>query len=415
MNILYCIQTAFGNLRANKMRSALTMLGVIIGVSAVIMMVAILEGMSFRVTKEFKKMGSNLILTFYEPDRTERKLTTRRIDGMTMEDVRAIREKCDLVKSLSPELPIQSGAKAKYAGRDLDVTPTGVLADYQRLRSVDVARGRFISDEDSDSWAKVCVIGDKVRTELFKAEDPIGRDVEVNGISLTVVGVMISKGRTFEGDEDTKIFVPLTTVQKRMVGRDLVGVIYAEPVSLDKMDAAKDQIWQLLMHRYNNLIGFKVDSLDNMLNSIKSVIAIFTLVLGSIAGLALLVGGIGIMNIMLVSVTERTREIGIRKAIGAKKKDILIQFLIESGTVSGLGGLTGVVIGTAFAYLIGYITTFIPSLTNPQTGEKGMAIYVPFSFSFAAFAFSAGIGIFFGIYPAMRAASLDPIEALRHE
>ena len=415
MNLWHCLQTAFGNLRANKLRSGLTMLGVIIGVSAVIMMVAILQGASERVTNEFKKLGSNLILVIYSPDREERKATTRRIDGLTMDDVRAIQQKCDLVKAISPELPMPGSVKAKYAGRETDASPSGVVPDYERLRNVQVDHGRFISAEDVQSWAKVCVIGDKVRKELFQDADPIGRDIEVQGVNLTVVGTIAPKGRTFEGDADKLVFAPLTTVQKRYIGQELVEVIYAEPVDFQHMDQAKDQIWQLLMLRYNNLPGFRVDSLDSMLDSIHQVIAIFTLVMGSIAGLALLVGGIGIMNIMLVSVTERTREIGIRKAIGAKRKDILTQFLIESATISGVGGLMGIAIGTATAYGIGYITQMIPAMQNARTGEKGMAIYVPFGFSLGAFAFSAFVGIFFGIYPAIRASRLDPIQALRHE
>jgi putative ABC transport system permease protein len=415
MSLWHCLTIALNNLRANKLRSALTMLGIIIGVSAVIMMVAILQGMSARVTDEFNKMGSNLILVLYDPSQKEKQKATHRIDGFKMDDVRDIRQHCDLIKTLSPELPMQNGATAKFGGKSIDVLPNGVMPDYQRLRNVKVAHGRFLSDEDADNWAKVCVIGDRVRQDLFDNENPIGKNIEVDGLSLTVIGVAVPKGRTFEGDEDKRIFVPLTTVQKRLLGNELVGVIYAEPVSLDKINDAKDQIWQRLMLKYSDVPGVKVDSLDNMLNSINAVLAAFTLVLGSIAGLALLVGGIGIMNIMLVSVTERTREIGVRKAIGAKRKDILRQFLIESATLSGIGGLTGVIIGTTMAYVVGFITTFIPALSNPNQGQKGMTMYVPPWVMIGSFIFSAGVGIFFGIYPAIRASALDPITALRHE
>jgi putative ABC transport system permease protein len=415
MSLWHCLTIALNNLRANKLRSALTMLGIIIGVSAVIMMVAILQGMSARITDEFNKLGSNLILVLYDPSRKEKEKATHRIDGFTMNDVRDIQQHCDLIKTLSPELPMGSAVPAKYAGKSIDVSPNGVMPDYQRLRNVKVADGRFIADADADNWAKVCVIGDKVRRDLFDNADPIGKNIEVSGLTLAIIGVAEPKGRTFEGDEDTKIFVPLTTVQKRLLGKEQVGVIYAEPVSLDKMNEAKDQIWHLLMRHYADVPGVKVDSLDNMLNSINAVLAAFTIVLGSIAGLALLVGGIGIMNIMLVSVTERTREIGVRKAIGAKRKDILRQFLIESATLSGIGGLTGVILGTATAYLVGFITTFIPALSNPNSDHKGMTMYVPPWVMIGSFVFSAGVGIFFGIYPAIRASALDPITALRHE
>jgi putative ABC transport system permease protein len=415
MNIWYSIQIALDNLRANKLRSALTMLGIIIGVSAVIMMVAILQGMSKRVGDEFNKLGSNLILVVYDPNSKEKKTATRKIDGFTMRDVEEIRQRCNLIKTLSPELPLGGSATAKHAGLDVSVSPTGVMADYGRLRNVQIARGRFISQEDAENWAKVCVIGDKVRRELFPTENPLGANIVVDGLSLTVVGVAAPKGRTFNGDADELVFIPLTTVQKRLVGSEQVGTIYAEPVSLEQMTAAKDQIWQTLMRHYDNVPGVKVDSLDSMLASINAVFAAFTLVLGSIAGLALLVGGIGIMNIMLVSVTERTREIGVRKAIGAKRKDILAQFVIESGTLSGIGGLTGVIIGTCSAYLVGYITTFIPSLADKQSQHKGLDMFVPPWIMIGAFAFSAGVGLFFGIYPAIRASRLDPIQALRHE
>jgi len=409
-----CVRVAFDNLRSNKLRTGLTMLGMIVGVSAVILMVAILQGASSRITQEFEKLGSSLILVIYQPTQDDLKATTRRIDGLTMDDVSAIRQQCGDIAAISPELPLGDG-KAEFSGRTMAVTSNGVEPDYALLRNVQVGRGRFISDDDLDSWAKVCVIGCKVASELFKNTDPIGQELQLNGQSLLVVGVVAPKGRTVEGDADALIFIPLTTVQKRFAGKDLVGVIWAEPRSLAEMDAAKDQIWQLLMRRYQNLPGFRVDSLDNVLNSIHEVIAIFTMVLASIAGLALLVGGIGIMNIMLVSVTERTREIGLRKAVGATARDILGQFLIEAATISGVGGLAGIAMGAGAAYAIGCITQFIPALVDPQTGAKGLAIYVPPLFCIGAFAFSACIGVVFGVYPAIRAARLSPIDALRHE
>ncbi|MDE2127437.1 MAG: ABC transporter permease [Armatimonadetes bacterium] len=415
MQYFYAFLTALDNLRANKLRSALTMLGVIIGVTAVIMMVAILEGSMSRVTGEFQKLGSNLIIIVYNPDKADLKKTTRRITGLTMEDVAAIQQQCNLIGQVSPEMQLTGGGSAEYEGRELDVTGDGVGAEYAQLRNAVVQEGRFISNQDVRTWAKVCVIGSEVKDKLFLKEDPIGKDLSVNGIYLTVVGVLEPKGRTFNGDADLQVFIPISTVQKRLLGTENVSAIYAEPVSLKQMDAAKDQVWRLLMLRYNNLPGFTVDSMDNILDSIRRVIAIFTMLLGSIAGLALLVGGIGIMNIMLVSVTERTREIGLRKAVGARGRDILLQFLIEAAVLSGTGGLTGVLLGSSAAWFIGFATQFIPSLTNPRSGEKGIAMYVPPSLAIGALVFSAGVGMFFGIYPAYRASKLDPIEALRHE
>jgi putative ABC transport system permease protein len=415
MSFWHCLQVAFENLRANKLRSALTMLGIIIGVSAVIMMVAIMQGFAARFERQIRKLGSDLIFVTYQPDADERKRLTKHIEGLKMDDVLAIQQHCDLIRRISPEMPLGNQTRAKYNGQDTDVAPDGVLPDYEVIRNVTVEHGRFISEQDVETWATVCVIGDKVRLELFKDTDPLGKDIEINGQSLTVVGVLTPKGRTFEGDADKAIYLPLSTVQKRFIGTEMVGVIFAQPKDPRKMDEAKDQVWQALMRRYDNLPGWRVDSFDTLLDLVKTFLGAFTLVLGAIAGLALLVGGIGVMNIMLVSVTERTREIGIRKAVGAKSRDILLQFVVESATLSGIGGLTGVVIGTGSAYLIGYITTFIPQLVDLRSHERGMSVYVPPEVMVGAFLFSACVGLFFGVYPAIRASRLDPIQALRHE
>ncbi|MCS6777554.1 MAG: ABC transporter permease [Chloroherpetonaceae bacterium] len=415
MNFWHCVLTALANLRVNKLRSALTMLGVIIGVAAVIVMVAIVQGASARITSEFERLGSSLIIIFYQLEEKDRRASTRRVEGLTMDDLRAIEARGDLIRGYSAELPFGREITARYGDRTTQVNPNGVMPAYERLRNVTVARGRFITGEDLATWAKVCVVGDKIARELFQGEDPLGKLIDVNGLALTVVGVMQKKGRSLEGDADKSLFVPLTTVQKRLLGSELIGVIWAEPKDPKRINETMDQIWEILMQRHDNAPGFHVDSQENILNSINKVLAVFGIVLGSIAGLALLVGGIGIMNIMLVSVTERTREIGIRKAVGAKRRDILLQFLIEAATVSGIGGLIGIALGAAIAYTIGIVTQFVPGLEDPQTGARGIAVHLPVTFSLGAFLFASGVGVFFGIYPAVRASALDPIQALRHE
>jgi putative ABC transport system permease protein len=413
MNLLTSLDTALSNLRTNKMRSALTMLGVIIGVSAVIVMVSMVEGARSKVVSEFERLGSQLIIIVYNPTQKERDESPRRIDGMTMDDVRAIRQRCTLIKDLSAELPAPGDFVAKYQDHEISVNPNGVQPDFQRLRNVTLDQGRFLTDDDIDNWNKVCVIGSKVKNELFPHEDPIGKDVDVQGVSITVVGTLRPKGRSGQADEDKVMLIPITTVQKRFIGSEVVGVIWAQPTDASQVTAAMDQVWECLMRRYNNAPGFRVDSQENMLNAISRILNIFGMVLGGVAGLALLVGGIGIMNIMLVSVTERTREIGIRKAVGAKRRDILTQFLIESATVSGIGGLIGIGLGAAVSYGIGAITRRV--MTSGPGGDPGIPIHLPIWAALGAFGFSAFIGVFFGIYPAMRAAKLDPIQALRYE
>lgn len=414
MSLFQSIATALGNLRANKLRTALTMLGMIIGVGAVIIMVSITEGARANVVSEFERLGSKMIFIVYQPSKEDQKETTRRIEGLKMADLRAIREQCSLVESVSPELPLP-GQTAHYRDREMsNAQLVGIQPDYSRLRDMKAVKGRFLTDSDVTEWNKVCLIGDKVRDQLFNGEDPLGKAVDVQGVSLTVVGLLEKKGRGMDGDSDLNILLPISTLQKRILGAETVGAIFAQPKDSRMLIPCMDQIWQCLMRLHENLPGLRVDSSENILNAIGRILTIFGLVVGSIAGLALLVGGIGIMNIMLVSVTERTREIGIRKAVGARRFDILVQFLIESATVSGLGGLVGIGFGAGVAYSISAITRqFMQGGMGP--GQKGIPAHLPLWAVLGAFAFSAFVGVFFGIYPAIRASRLQPVEALRHE
>jgi putative ABC transport system permease protein len=416
VNFLRSLETALANLRSNKLRTALTMLGIIIGVSTVIIMVSIVEGARSSVVQEFQRMGSQLIIIVYQPERKEQQKQTRRLDGMTMDDVRAIRAECTLLEEISAEMSLGNSTLARFREREMDVSPVGIQPSYPRIRNFTVAQGRSVNEDDLREWRKVCLIGNEVRKQLFtENENPLGQEIDLGGVTLTIVGILEAKGRSMGGDrqDDKMVLLPITTLQKRYLGRDLVGVVFAQPRDPLRLQDAMDQVWQSLMRRHGNMPGFRVDSQENLLQTIGRVLNIFGAVLGSIAGMALLVGGIGIMNIMLVSVTERTREIGIRKAVGAKRKDILWQFLIESAVVSGLGGLVGIGVGAGVSWIIGTVSAQM--ITRGPTGGAGIAVHLPIWAMIGAFAFSAAIGIFFGIYPAMRAASLDPIDALRHE
>jgi putative ABC transport system permease protein len=412
VNLLRSIQTALANLRANKLRSALTMLGVIIGVSAVIVMVTIVEGARSKIVSEFERLGSKLIIIAYDPGKARQAKATNVLSGMRMDDVRAIAEQCDLVQSMSAELPTGE-MPARRLDNEIQIKLTGVEPDFERLRNLEIAQGRFITREDNDTWSKGVVIGSKVKDRLFPGEDALGKDFEIKGISASVIGILAPKGRTGGDDPDMMVLAPITSIQKRFAGVEIVGVIWAQPRDAEMVEAAMDQVWACLMRRYNNAPGFQVDSLENIQNAINRVLSIFGLVMGGIAGLALLVGGIGIMNIMLVSVTERTREIGLRKAVGAKKKDVLTQFLIEAATLSGAGGVVGIGVGAGVAYAIGAISKQV--MTGGMGGDPGIPVHLPIWAMAGAFAFSAFVGVFFGLYPAYRAAGLDPIEALRHE
>jgi putative ABC transport system permease protein len=268
---------------------------------------------------------------------------------------------------------------------------------------VRVAQGRFIDHDDLEGWNPVCVLGPKAATELFGAANPIGREVTVRGLRLAVVGLLEKKGRSFDEDFDDRLYLPLTTVQKRMTGSDRISVLFAHARDPDATEAAMDQIWAVLMRRHDNRPDFIIESQSRILATLNAIMFGLGSVLAGIAGLSLLVGGIGIMNIMLVSVTERTREIGIRKAVGARRRDILWQFLIEAMTLSGLGGTVGVGLGGA---IVAIVAAFggdrLPAYVPPWAGALG-------------FGFSVAVGIVSGIYPAIRASRLDPIEALRHE
>jgi putative ABC transport system permease protein len=416
MNLFRTISQALVNLRANKLRSLLTMLGVIIGVSSVILLVSLVDGARSSVQGELEKLGSNLIIIAFDRSDKEVKKSARKIEGLTLEDAAAIRAECNLVGLLCSESGLGAGGIARFGEREANVQASGTEPDYLYLFNQPLARGRFLTRADLDDWNKVCVIGETVRRKLFPASanvNPIGQDIELNGVTVTIVGVLSARGKILGQETDNVVLLPATTVQKRLSGNPILNSITAQPRPGVPVNRAMEQIWQCLMRRHENAPGFVVDSQETILSTLNRITAIFGVLISGGAGLSLLVGGIGIMNIMLVSVTERTREIGLRKAVGARRRDILTQFLVEAATLSGLGGLIGIGLGAGTAYLISFASRqFLP---NSPLGGAGIAAHVPLAAVVGAFAFSAGVGVFFGIYPAFRAAQMDPITALRHE
>ncbi len=380
------------------------MLGVIIGVGSVIIMISIVQGARQKVVEDFKGDGANLLFAFYSPKRDNERRGT--FEGLRMDDVHAIESQLSVVESISPES--QQGIKATHGKKTYSATAVGITPAYFDVTNVKLASGRLLDDRDLSDWDKVCILGDKVREELFGKEDAIGKQIVIdsNGLKilLTVVGLLERKGKGFGQSPDEQLLVPLTTLQKRLTGSNIINSFNATAATGINAEEAADLVFTVLKQRHpDNAQDFVVDTQEGLLQRLDMLLMTFQLILGGVGGLSLLVGGIGIMNIMLVSVTERTREIGIRKAVGAKRGDILLQFITESMTVSGMGGLLGVGFGYGVSRLIGAVA-----------GEN-LRTYVPPWAALLGFGFAVSIGMFFGIYPAFRAAKLDPIQALRYE
>ncbi len=411
MNLGEVIKIAWKSLMTNKLRSILTMLGIIIGVAAVIMMVAISAGTEATIADRINGLGSNLL--FINQNFTRggpNQGPQNQKGGLVYTDVAAIREQVAGVAGVSVEQ--QTDATLKVGNTTLDsMTVVGTTPDYTTVRNVKVASGRFITEQDNDRVEKVIVLGSDVATELFGEDDPVGQAIYVNNTQLVVIGVMAPKGISGGTDFDSLVYTPINVVFKKLTNNmfarfmgDRVRTIY---VSVDKnarMAVVKENITQLLEARHKvtvDTLDFAITSQNDIISTQESTTASFRTLLAWVAGVSLIVGGIGIMNIMLVSVTERTREIGLRQAVGAAPIDIQVQFLSEALMLSLFGGLLGVLTGVGGSQLFG-------QLSNMRT------VILPYSIVLS-FCSSALIGIFFGFIPAQKAAQLDPIEALRHE
>jgi putative ABC transport system permease protein len=405
MHLKNLLKVAIKSILKSRMRSLLTALGIIIGVAAVVVMVAIGDGAQIQVEQQISSLGSNLIIIF--PGSISSggiRMGAGSINRFTMEDVKRIQEEATLIKAVTPV--VRTGGQVIGGVGNWSTQILGVSTNFLEIRDWPLASGDFFTDKDMISRAKVAVLGQTVVKQLFPDEDPIGQQIRIRNVPFRVIGVLTAKGQSAMGsDQDDIIFAPATTVLDRLVGGIYINYIQASALSTDQIDAAQQQLTTIMRDAHHLNPGedddFTVRNQAEITQAATETSKILTILLASVAGVSLLVGGIGIMNIMLVSVTERTREIGIRLSVGARTSDVLIQFLTEAIVLSFTGGLIGVLLSFGVVFIL-----------NDYTGM--VAVISP-EIIFIAVSFSAVIGVFFGFYPARKAANLNPIDALRYE
>ncbi|MDX9851268.1 MAG: ABC transporter permease [Anaerolineaceae bacterium] len=407
MNIGQAIIEALESLNANKTRSGLTILGIVIGVAAVIAMLAVGSGAQNTITGSISGLGSNLLFVFRGGNDD-----VRNPKPLTRGDADAIADpfQAPSVALVAPY--ISSNLSVTFAGEKITSSINGVTPEYLEVRNYSMQEGDFISEENILGRGSVAVIGVEVADKLFGHRDGlIGETLRIEGQPFRVIGLLTPRGGGAFGSEDNIVVIPYSTAQSRLIRRsgDRVDFILVQALNADLVDQASEEISQVLRARHRTDLGaddFQIFSQQDFVATAQSITNVLTIFLGGIAAISLLVGGIGIMNIMLVSVTERTREIGLRKAIGARKRDILIQFLTESSLLSMFGGILGIGLGWSIAFLVGLIAAANNTELTPVVGLDAILL---------ATIFSTAVGLFFGIYPANRAANLQPVEALRHE
>jgi putative ABC transport system permease protein len=391
---------AVKNIRSNMVRSLLTMLGVIIGVAAVIIMVSLGQGVQQKVTQQITAMGSNLLIVF--PGRgQQRGAGFGAGTGLTNDILPVIAASSASISGIAPEARRQQTVKA--GANSIETSIVGCTASYPAIRNYTLASGRFFTDAEVSARKRLAVIGSYTAAELFPDQDPIGQEIKVGTLRLEIIGLLTEKGQSGFGNNDDLIMAPLGTVQQRLMGRsrDRLNTVYVQIQDTQSMGYAYEQLYAALLAEFKDEEKFNLRNQAEILATVQQTTQTFTILLAGIAAVSLIVGGIGIMNIMLVSVTERIREIGIRKAVGAQREEILVLFLIEAIFLSMTGGVIGILLGGAIAGMITRITAMATVITP---------LSVLISFSFAIL-----IGLFFGVYPAYKAAGLNPIEALRHE
>ncbi len=398
---------AFRNLSSNPLRTGLTMLGIIIGVAAVVSMVSIVEGGQRKLVESIERLGTNLLFVF-QKDLTpeEQRQFAGRSTGQRYGDVRAIEARRP---GLLVAPMIQVDQQLKTGDRDFKGQVTGTSPEYEVIRNFHPASGRFLTQQDLDEWRRVVVLGKDVAARLFGTDRAVHREVKIGDERFHVVGVMEPKGDMYGTNYDELIFIPATTAMRRFTGNDKVNFMIVRVPNRADMSAVKEEIHALLIQRHDGVDDTRIHSQGEFLKAMDRTLWTFRVVLGGVAVVALIVGGIGIMNIMLVTVTERTSEIGLRKAIGARRGDILRQFLVESVTISVVGGLIGVAVGVGAAHGFGDLV----ARAMPGGGDWG-AVVQP-SAMLVALAFAITVGVTFGLYPAVKASQLDPAEALRYQ
>lgn len=408
MNVGQSFLEALESLSANKLRSSLTILGIVIGVAAVIAMISIGRGAENQITGSIQGIGTNLLFVF-----SRRGEEVRNPEPITLIDASAIADpfQAPSVAGVAPVL--QGNASVSYAGESTITVLSGVTPEYQQVRNIELDEGEFITTEHLLGRASVVLLGTDVAEALFgRTAGLVGETVRVENQPFRVIGVLSPRGGSGLTSEDDQIIIPLSTAQTRLLrrsDRDEVDMLLVQAVSASAVPQATEEIAQILRTRHRTEIGaddFTILSQQDFLNTAATITNVLTIFLGGIAAISLLVGGIGIMNIMLVSVTERTREIGLRKALGARRMDILIQFLTESAVLSGIGGVIGIALGWTISYVVGRIAAASGTPIEPA---------ISLDIILLATLFSTAVGLFFGLYPANRAASLEPVEALRYE
>jgi putative ABC transport system permease protein len=408
MSLVQILFESLESLNSNKMRSGLTILGIVIGVAAVIAMLAIGNGAQDSITGSISGIGTNLLFVFSGNDQAE----LRNVRHLTMQDAQALADPFAAPHVLAVAPFVEGNVEITAGGETTTTRLGGITPEYFIVRNFKVAEGEPITEEHLLGRASVVLLGVDVADKLFGRHEGLqGETVRIEGQPFRVIGVMEKKGGSSFGSQDDVVLIPMSTARTRIVRRstDRVDIILVQATNADDVPLAADEIANILRTRHRTDIGaddFTVFSQEDFLQTASTITGVLTIFLGGIAAISLLVGGIGIMNIMLVSVSERTREIGLRKALGARRRDILVQFLTESSLLSLIGGLIGILLGALIAYIVGQVAVAYDTVFIPRIGLDSVLL---------ATLFSTAVGLFFGIYPANRAAGLEPVEALRYE